>query len=49
MSKAINDSKINGKIITIDIIPNNKKFFWNCIDDKSKKTRKELLNNWNQN
>ena len=49
MSKAINDSKINGKIITIDIIPNNKKFFWNCIDDlQSKKTRKELLNNWNQ-
>ena len=47
MSKAINDAKVNGKIITIDIIPNDIKIFWNCIDDfESKKTRKELLKNW---
>ena len=47
MSRAIIDSKINGKIFTIDIIPNDKKFYWNCIDDhESKKTRKDLLSSW---
>ena len=47
MSKAIIDSKINGGIFTIDILPNDKKFYWNCIDDhESKKTRKELLTPW---
>lgn len=47
MSKAINDENINGEIITIDIIPNDKSFFWNCIDDHEKpKTRYELLSKW---
>ena len=47
MSKAINDANINGKIITIDIIPNDQKIYWNCIDDlESKKSRKDLLKNW---
>ncbi len=47
MSKAINDANINGKIITIDIIPNDHKIYWNCIDDlESKKSRKDLLKNW---
>jgi len=48
MSKAINDdAKINGKINTIDIISNDQKIYWNCIDDlESKKTRKELLKSW---
>ena len=47
MSKAINDENINGEIITIDIIPNDKMFFWNCIDDHEKpKTRRELLSKW---
>ena len=47
MSKAIIDSKINGDIFTIDVLPNDKKFYWNCIDDhESKKTRKELLAPW---
>lgn len=47
MSRAINDENINGKIITIDIIPNDKFFFWNCIDDHEKpKTRYELLSKW---
>ena len=47
MSKALNDSKKIGKVYTIDIIPNNEKIFWNCIDDlEGKKTRMELLNKW---
>lgn len=47
MSKAINDMKIKGRIYTIDILPHNKKMFWNCIDDHDgKKTRGELLSHW---
>ena len=47
MSKAINDLNANGKVITIDCIPHNKKIFWNCITDfEGKKTRKELLSSW---
>ncbi|MAO32546.1 MAG: hypothetical protein CL824_03475 [Crocinitomicaceae bacterium] len=47
MSKALNDSKKIGKVYTIDIIPNNQKIFWNCIDDwDGKKTRIDLLNKW---
>lgn len=49
MSKAIIDSKINGKISTIDIISNKNKIFWNCIDDHDgKKSRQELLNPWEE-
>ena len=49
MSKAINDSRKKGIIHTCDIIPHNKKIYWNCIDDtESKKTRKELLNHWEE-
>lgn len=47
MAKALNDSNCDGNIITIDIIPNNKKIYWNCVDDhEAKKTRLELLSNW---
>lgn len=47
MSKAINNMKIKGKIYTIDILPHNKKMFWNCIDDHDgKRTRAELLVHW---
>jgi len=47
MSKAINDTGKSGLIYTCDIIPHNKKIYWNCIDDAdSKKTRKELLSHW---
>lgn len=47
MSKAINDSNIIGEIHTIDIIPNDLKIFWNCIDDhEGPKTRNELLEKW---
>lgn len=47
MSKSIMDCNVRGKIFTIDIIPHNKAFYWNCIDDHEKpKTRKELLSKW---
>ena len=47
MSKALNDRKQKGKIFTIDILPNNKKMYWNCIEDhKGKNTRLDLLQPW---
>ena len=49
MSKAILDSGKRGNILTCDILPNNKKIYWNCIDDlKGKKTRNELLSPWGE-
>ena len=49
MSKVLNEKNLkNSKIYTLDIIPHNKKIYWNCIDDsEGKKTRKELLSKWN--
>lgn len=48
MSKALDDSKINGNIFTCDIIPHNKKIFWNCISDtdNKKKTRLDIIGKW---
>ena len=47
MSKAINDSNIIGKIITFDILPHNKKMYWNIIfDHDGMQTRSELLSKW---
>ena len=47
MSKAISDSNKKGNIITIDIIPNKKKIYWNTIDDlKGPQTRENLLKNY---
>lgn len=47
MSKILNDHKINGKIFTIDILPLNKKIYWNSPSDiDGKKTRSELLQKW---
>lgn len=47
MAKALNDLNKRGKISTIDILPKNKKIFWNSISDiKGKNTRLELLNKW---
>lgn len=47
MSKAINDSNVEGKIYTIDLLPVNKPMYWNIIDDnEKKKTRAELLEKW---
>ncbi len=47
MSKALKDAKASGKILTFDVLPNDKKIFWNCIDDHDgPKSRKELLSPW---
>lgn len=47
MSKAINDSIINGKIITFDILPHNKKMYWNIVfDHEGMLSRSELLSYW---
>jgi len=47
MSKAITDSKSQGKIITVDVLPHNIPIFWNVIDDIDKpKKRSELINKW---
>ena len=41
-------SNTNGKFLSLDILPINKKIFWNCIDDINygKQTRYELLKTW---
>lgn len=47
MSKAINDSSIAGKVITFDILPHNKKMYWNIIfDHDGMRSRSELLSKW---
>ncbi len=47
MSRALNDKDTKGKITTIDILPNDKRIYWNSISDlEGKKTRTELLNQW---
>jgi hypothetical protein len=49
MSKALFDMERFGKIITFDVLPHNKKMFWNCIDDhEGPKTRSELLRPWRE-
>ena len=49
MSKAINDRKFMGKIITIDCISHNEKMLWGCVSDlDGEKTREELLSNWHK-
>lgn len=47
LSKALIDQNAKGKILSIDVVPHNIKRYWNVIDDsKGKKTREELLSNW---
>lgn len=48
MAKALNDSKFEGTICTVDVLPHNNKIFWNCASDhlKGKQTRQELLSDW---
>lgn len=48
MAKVLEDYRINGKILSIDILPVNKKIYWNCLNDISfdKQTRYELLKSW---
>ena len=47
MAKALHDNKRDGKIYTIDVLPNDEKMYWNCVEDFSgPKTRPELLNKY---
>tara|TARA_A100001015_G_scaffold317519_1_gene434721 strand:- start:10699 stop:11565 length:867 start_codon:yes stop_codon:yes gene_type:complete len=47
MAKALAELEQPGKIVTFDVLPHNKKMFWNCIDDlEGPKTRSELLYKW---
>jgi len=47
MAKALKDQGRIGTIHTIDILPKNKKIFWNSISDfEGKKNRYELLEKW---
>jgi hypothetical protein len=47
MAKALNDQNVSGKICTFDILPHDKKMYWNCIDDvDGPKTRDALLAPW---
>ncbi len=47
MAKALEDHEISGKIVTLDILPVNKKIFWNSEgDEEGKRSRAELLNNY---
>ena len=47
MAKSLHDNQFKGKILTIDYLPHDTKFYWNCIDDhEGKKTRRELLSYW---
>jgi hypothetical protein len=47
MAKAIKDHGIEGKILTLDILPNNFPIYWNSIgDNKGKRSRVELLSGY---
>lgn len=47
MAKALADAGVEGRIVTIDVLPHNKKQIWNCIDDHDgRKSRAELLAPW---
>jgi len=49
MSKALTDSKVNGKIYSIDYLPHNHAMYWNSISDHGGKlSRNDLLKNWEQ-
>lgn len=47
MSKALNDSNVNGHIVTVDCISHDGRIYWNCIEDKDgPRSRGELLSDW---
>lgn len=46
MAKSLKDHGYKGKIITIDILPNEKKGYWNSIGDAQNRTRLELLSDY---
>jgi predicted O-methyltransferase YrrM len=47
MAKALADSSIDGRIVTIDVLSHLKRQIWNCIDDHDgPKSRAEILAPW---
>ena len=47
MAKALDDSKVFGKILTFDVLPHETKTYWNGITDRNQRlTRQELLSSW---
>jgi len=48
MAKALQDSDIEGSILTFDVLPHRKPMIWNCIADHliGPQTREELLSPW---
>lgn len=47
MAKALEDAGVDGRIVTVDLLPHIKPMFWNCIDDhEGPKSRAELLAPW---
>lgn len=49
MAKALSDAGRMGKIITFDILPNDRPIYWNCIrDNEGLHTRMQLLENYRQ-
>ena len=47
MAKALEDAGKQGRITTFDLLPHDKKMYWNCIDDvEGMKTRRNLLAPW---
>jgi predicted O-methyltransferase YrrM len=48
MAKALYDSDKQGTILTLDVLPHKKEFYWNCITDhqQGKITREKLLEPW---
>ena len=49
MAKALQDSNIEGSIITFDVLPHRRRMIWNCIADHiiGPQTREQLLKPWN--
>ena len=44
MAKALDDTGTPGKIVTLDVLPNETRMYWNCIgDEQGRQTRQELL------
>lgn len=47
MAKALADSGVDGRIVSVDVLPHLKPQIWNCIDDhEGRKSRAELLAPW---
>lgn len=47
MAKALYDGQNPGRIVTLDLLPHDKKMYWNCIEDlKGMNTRRGLLSQW---